>query len=294
MGKYHFKFKRVKQKKPSSNKRIVTIDTEWAKNWRAKEKFVPFCTSIHSIYLENIYDVIDIDNLYMESELYFRSKSDSTQDYINQVENMLSKYVDDNTVIVGHQISSDLHTLVQCSKVKLNTVELLIKLFKERKKTNYLNVLKVADTRYDIKNRKRGNGAEKLRNVSLRLKIIAVQNELNEMSLTKMYNQYLIDGHQEKREKLLVLNWRHAFQTGLVWLLDLNCDKVFYNTKFNANILVTNDIMLEMGKNSIKYLNSSEYAHSKTIDGILEYVKKYDLNNKLTKLLCTNDIKRET
>ncbi|MFC1615416.1 hypothetical protein ACFL2L_01315, partial [Patescibacteria group bacterium] len=68
LGNFHFKFRQGVKK---GNNRIVAIDTEWAKNWRNAEKAIPFCGSCHSIYLDGVQEIIDIDNLCMESELYF-------------------------------------------------------------------------------------------------------------------------------------------------------------------------------------------------------------------------------
>jgi hypothetical protein len=272
MNNYHFKLSTGIK---NSHDRIVAVDTEWAKNWKADEKIVPFCTSVHIIYPEVTGNIIDIDKLCMESELYFRNKYDSTQDYINMVESIFAQYVDDSTLLIGHQLSSDLHTLVQCSKIKLDTVEHLISCFRSRKLNKQNKGFKVADTRYDIKSRVVGNGSEKLRNVSLRLNIFAIQNEINKISLTKMYNQYVLDSDDEKREKLMVLNWRHAFQTALVWLVDFADNMQPYNSKFKANFLVTNDIMYEMGKGKFKYLDTEDYKHSRSIGGVREYVSKY-------------------
>ncbi len=260
-----------------SRKRIVSIDSEWAKNWKAKEKFIPFCIGIHSIYLDEIGNFLDIDKLHMETELYFRENYESTQDYIENVESILSKYIDDNTLILGHQLNSDLYTFVHCSNKKLNTIEQLIDAFKTRKNFRGADNKKgftVADTRYDINNRIKGQ--EKLRSVSLRLNVFAIQNELNEMSLTKMYNAYLLDADQNKKEKLIVLNWRHAFQTALVWLIDtVYPDKTPYNSKFNMEFIVTNDIIFEMGKDHINYINSEEFEQSLSLEGICNYIKKY-------------------
>ncbi len=275
LGEFHFRFK--KGKKPLGKKRIVAIDTEWAKNWKAKEKVVPFCCSFHTIYLGGILDTIVLNDLYMESEIYFRSQNDSTQDYIDKVEKILSSYIDNDTIFIGHQLSSDLHTFVHNSSNRLGNILWLIESIRLRKNRNVnKKILSVIDTRYDIKNRIKGNGGEKLRNVSLRYKVYAVQNELNEMSLTKMYNHYISDGDFEKREKLSIMNWRHSFQTALVCLLDMYPDRLIYNAKFNENFLVTNDIIQEMGKDVFRYLNSEEYKYSCTLEGVREYCKKYN------------------
>jgi hypothetical protein len=101
-----------------------------------------------------------------------------------------------------------------------------------------------------------------------------VQNELNMLSLTKMYNEYSSDNDPVKREMLTVLNWRHAFQTALVWLVDC-MDIVPYNKKHEGHFFVTNDIIYKMGREHFDYLNSLEYSRSRTIEGICEYVKRY-------------------
>jgi len=272
LGEFHFKFKKGKI---SSKKRIVAIDTEWAKNWRAEEKVIPFCCSFHTIYIDNALSTIDLDDICMESEIYFRSQTDSTQGYIDKVEQILSSYIDYDTIFVGHQLSSDLYTFVQNSKNKLDNTLYLIESLRLRKKKGSGKMLSVIDTRYDIKNRIRGNGGEKLRNVSLKYKVYAIQNELNEVSLTKMYNQYVIDGDVEKREKLSVMNWRHSFQTALICLLDMYPDCLIHNKKFDQDFLVTNDIIQEMGKSKFRYLNSEEYNRSCTLEGINEYCRRY-------------------
>jgi len=280
---YHLKLQYNSKK---GIKRIVSLDTEWSKNWRAVEKFVPFSMSIHSIFYDDeiVGNEINIENLYMESELYFRSNDDTSDSFIKKIDLILQNYIDDNTTFVGHQISSDLHTLKQCSKNKLDTVEYLINTFKTRKitKEDLFNKDKfsVADTRYDIPSRIKGD--EKLRNVSLRLNIFAVQNELNEMSLTKMYNTYLIDNDTTKSEKLLVLNWRHAFQTSLVWLVNgVYTHKPVFNSRYNKRLLLTNDIIYKMGNEQIPYLRTNEYVSSMKYDEIKKYVIKYNPKNNI-------------
>lgn len=255
--------------------RIAAIDTEWAKNWRAAEPIVPFCSCIHSIYTSGLTNVLDIDHLHMETELYFRSLDESTEEYAQTVDNLLSHYIDPSTTLVGHQISTDLHTLRRCSGLDLPSVNHLIGSFATRKGADADSSPKVADTRYDIRNRVRADGGEKLRNVSLRFKIYAVQTELDEMSLTKMYNEYVLEKRDEKREKLQILNWRHAFQTALVWMVNSFDGRELWNQRFKERFLCTNDIIFNMGNQHFTYLNSEAYRETLSLNGILSYVRKY-------------------
>jgi hypothetical protein len=254
--------------------RIVAVDTEWAKNWRAPEPFVPFCSSIHSIFTDGITDKIDLDRLCMETELYFRADDQTNEEYAKAINDMLRRYGDCDTTLVGHQLSSDLHTLKYCSPAKVDTVEFIIDQFKRRKGIRGPDSMKVADTRYDIKDRVSKKGGEKLRNVSLRMRIFAVQTELDEMSLTKMYNLYVADKDVLKREMLQVLNWRHAFQTALVWLVNSFPGRRLYNSRFDSDFLLTNDIMYEMGKTCFSYLNSKEFLATRSDAGISCYVRQ--------------------
>lgn len=274
LGKYHYKYKIGKK---TTDYRIVAIDTEWAKNWKSEIKTDPFCLCIHSIYFDfnEKIKTINLDDLYMESELYFRNDNESMQEYIDISDLLISKYLNKKTLFLGHQISSDLHTFINCSKRQLTSISQLVNLCKNRKTKKLGEYPNIADTRYDIKQRITGNGQEKLRNVSLRLKVFAVQNELNKLSLTKMYNLYSKEDHDTlKREMLSIMNWRHAFQTALVWMVDFTEGSVF-NSKYNREFLVTNDIIYEMGKNDFEYLKSKEYIDSTLLKGIYNYVNKY-------------------
>ena len=91
MEKHKFKFEFGK---PKGQKRIVSLDIEWAKNWRAKEKFVPFCVSIHSIYYDDRDNSSNLNlyNLYMKSELYFRKPNDTSSSFVEHVDKILGSY----------------------------------------------------------------------------------------------------------------------------------------------------------------------------------------------------------
>ncbi len=270
-GRYYYKF--------SNNAkwgtcRIVAIDTETAKNWRSTIKFIPFCASFFSIYYDskNINQAIDIENLYIECEVYFRDNEHSTSDYLKNVNNMIGRYLNSpvKTTIVGHQLTIDLFSLKNMSSEKLDNVELLIERCKKRKMQENDN-LQVDDTRYDIQNRIIGE--EKLRTVSLRLNIFAVQNELEKLSLTKQYNKYIGDNDTLKRERLIIMNLRHSFQTALVWLRD-----AVYSEESNiykSNFITTNDMIYKLCKKSIGYVSTSEFSETLDRTKILSYVRKY-------------------
>jgi len=280
-GKYYYKFSKGVQK---GTCRIIAIDTETAKNWRAENKFIPFCASFFSIYYDpmNTDKQLNIDDLYVECEIYFRDETHDTATYLNNVNSMIGKYLaSDNTTVVGHQLTSDLFSLKNLSNEHLDSVETLITEFKNRRKTNS-GSFRVADTRYDIPSRVIGD--EKLRNVSLRLNIFAIQFELDKASLTKQYNLYLVDGDKAKRERLIVMNLRHAFQTALVWLCDNICyDKTLYNCKFGMPFLATNDIIHDLCKDTIEYVSAEEYMETLEIAKIFAYVRKYMPNHDMLK-----------
>lgn len=280
-GKYFYKFSNGVQR---GTNRIVAIDTETAKNWRAQNKFIPFCASFFSIYYDNMNtdSQLNIEDLYVECEIYFRDETHDTAHYLSTVNDMIGKYLNsDNTTIVGHQLSSDLFSLKNLANETLDNVESLIIGFKNRK-NDTAGSFKVADTRYDIPSRVLGD--EKLRNVSLRLNIFAIQNELDKASLTKQYNQYLIDGDKAKRERLIIMNLRHAFQTALVWLCDnVYPNKNLYTSKLGLGFITTNDIISNLCKSTIGHISTDEYIETLNTSNIYSYIQKYMPNHDILK-----------
>jgi hypothetical protein len=236
---------------------------------------VPFSAAFHVIYPRLEDSALDADDLHMESELYFRGPAESATGFAVAVDSLLASYLADGVTIVGHQLASDLHTLSRSSSTRLVAVEAMIEMLRRRREERHERGPRVADTRYDISGRQIGNGAEKLRNVSLRYRVIAVQNELEKISLTKLYNRYVLSRDNETREILTTVNWRHAFQTSLVWLSDLLRGKPVRNRRFDWGVLVTNDIMWEMGHEHLGYLDSPEFVKSRTRGGVLDYISKY-------------------
>lgn len=266
---------RLKKNGLRGGQRIVSVDTEWAKNWSATEKFVPFCAAVHVLYPPESPLIFDIENWAMDAELYFRSQNESASDYALAVDKMVGRYIRPQTVFVGHQLSSDLHMLRKIAQRPLKTVDAILAGFASRRHSKTNARLVVRDTRYDIRNRMTGDGGEKLRNVSLRLRIFAVQNELMSTSLTRLYNEYVRDGDRLKLEKLMVLNWRHAFQTALVWAVDDNPGIPLSNAPTGSDFLVTNDVMFTMAHKRIGYVRSAEFQASRNLEGISEYVRQY-------------------
>src|SRR3989304_9506644 len=161
---------------PNSN-RLLAIDLEWAKNWQAVEKTVPFCFNMHAIHLPTPELMCKcIESFKMESHSLFRDKHETTTEFLVRVDKLIaSNALDENTLVMGHQVSSDLHTMKQHSDVELGAVSMLIERLKSRKEQQTL-FPGVFDTRYDI--RSRIVGQEKLRDVSLRLGVYAIQFEL--------------------------------------------------------------------------------------------------------------------
>ena len=94
-------------------------------------------------------------------------------------------------------------------------------------------------------------------------------------SLTRLYNDYVKDGDRLKLEKLMVLNWRHAFQTALVWTVDSSPGVPLSNATVGGDFLLTNDVMFTMAHKHIAYLRSAEFQASRSLEGISVYVRQH-------------------
>lgn len=254
---------------------IVAIDTEWAKNWRTPVTFEPFCAAVHVLDVPERYRVLNIESWSMRTELYFRSADETVTSYAKAVDEMVARHVSDRSVVVGHQLSSDLHLLRRNSAARLPMIDEILERFRTRHSSDEpRGTFVVRDTRYDIRNRVTGDGGEKLRNVSLRLHVFAVQTELRGTSLTKLYNVYRKDNDRGTLEKLMVLNWRHAFQTALVWLVDSSPSARLPRREGRA-FLLTNDIIHRMSQEHLSYVRSPEYLVSCSRGGVAAYVRDY-------------------
>jgi hypothetical protein len=295
---YHFELNPEKE----GNRRIIGIDLEWAKNWSKDEKVFPFSFASHTIYLPFKSDPC-IGNFKMHADILFRGFEEATTEFLSKIDEFIGKEVlKNNTVIVGHQISSDIWCMLNSSKKVLPNVQTIAEKFNIRR-TNSRNLsnpslfnfktrqidFKVFDTRYDISSRVRGQ--ERLRDVSLRLGVYAIQFELSpKLSLTKLYRLFIETKEREKMEKLIILNWRHAFQTALVYLVDQICPSLTcYSNSCKRRILTTNDIIYKMASKEIAYLNTEEYRFTMRDEGIQKYLSLYPVkkNN-------SNNVKKST
>jgi hypothetical protein len=277
--KPHYHFELNPEKYKDYRLVIVSIDLEWAKNWKAVTKMVPFCFASHIIYLPSkSHNIIEcINSLKMVADVFFRGFNETITEFLQRIDKFIeTQLIHKNTVVVGHQINSDLYCMIQNSLENLPCIKKIIERFKERRKKNkVIDDFNVFDTRYDIQNKVKGK--ERLRDVSLRLKVYAIQFEIsNSLSLTKLYNLYMKDRDPEKMEKLIILNWRHAFQTALVYLVDQICPSLkCYSSSCKKSYLTTNNIIYKMAHGYIKYVKSGDYLYSMSPKGIKKYLELY-------------------
>jgi hypothetical protein len=298
---YHFELNPEKWKN-NTQLVIVSIDLEWAKNWKAIEKTVPFCFALHVIYVPKVvYNSAlcpCINAFKMTADVLWRSPEETTTAFLLRINKLIGAQFDHkNTVVVGHQISSDLHCMLQHSAETLSHIKKIAEQFTKRKNRRgkvssgqslfpslsqsapatsiWDDKFNVFDTRYDIRSKIKGQ--ERLRDVSLRLGVYAIQFELSPvLSLTRLYNLYLQDQDPRKKERLIILNWRHAFQTALVYLIDQVCPSLKCSLSLGKrDSLTTNDIIYKMASGSIAYVDSEEYRYSMSEEGINRYLGLY-------------------
>jgi len=299
--KLHYHFELNPEKRENNPQLVIVgIDLEWAKNWKAVEKTVPFCFALHVIYLPEMGYSSDlcINAFKMTADVLWRGHKEVITTFLLRIDKLIGTQLNHkNTVVVGHQISSDLHCMLQHSTETLSHIKKIAERFTGRKQrrgkvsSGQLSLLgsseyaprtpgwgddfSVFDTRYDIQGKIKGQ--ERLRDVSLRSRVYAIQFELSpSLSLTKLYNLYLQDQDPGKMERLIIVNWRHAFQTALVYLTNQVCPSLkCYSSSCEERALTTNDIIYKMASGSIAYVESEDYRYSMSEEGINRYLRLY-------------------
>lgn len=235
----------VIEKKLCLNKKHTTIfgvDFEWTKNYKIKNGNVPFCFSV--VYFP-LYD----KNFDISKKLDFGFKSlyvESTKEGEKLIQRA-SVFFDNvkkhpNSMIIGHQLHSDLGVLSNYSFQKNHSIEEFKFLWKNRKSSHFL-----FDTRYDIDNI--NCKSRRLVDVCVDYGINVIQPEIKG-SMSKMHNTFLLKKDRAIMERLSVMNLRHSLSTALLYTSFILDEK---------REIRTNDILYRNLKNYYNYVQSTDF-----------------------------------
>jgi len=192
---------------------LASIDVEWSKNYRIRNGNVPFCYSIMWATLPA--QPVPLAEVTWSYTSRYVESAEETQELISAADTAFGRVLDTAAVITGHQLSSDLATLINAAHRPVPHLRAMRDLWHERRTVRPAPLL---DTRYDVGHLLSG-ASRRLVDVCTELQLDVTQRELRNTSMTALHRRWLTTGDVEARERITVLNLRHSLSTGLVALL---------------------------------------------------------------------------
>ena len=197
---------------PSGTLLAAAIDVEWSKNYRVRGGNMPFCYSVTWLALPREHARPGTAGFWYTSA-YVQDASE-TGDLVASAGRALRKVLDHADLIAGHQLSSDLAVLAAAARAPHPGITAAQTAWRRRRQHDPGGP-RFLDTRYDTGHILRC-ASRRLVDVCADLNLDVTQPELRGTSMTALHRRWLDQAEAAAREKITVLNLRHALSTALV------------------------------------------------------------------------------
>ncbi len=194
---------------------LAAVDVEWSKNYRIVCGNVPFCYSAVWLGLPAAGGPggaltpcgFGYRSAYVEATA-------ETGELVAHAGAMLAAVLGSAGLITGHQLCSDLSVLAKAGGEPPQAVGALQQAWRQRRTARWDGPA-IIDTRYDAGHLLSG-ASRRLVDVCTELGLDVTQPELRGTSMTALHRRWLDQRDPAAREKITVLNLRHALSTALV------------------------------------------------------------------------------
>ena len=209
----------------------AAIDVEWSKNYRVRGGNVPFCYSVAWLAVSRE-DAMPGSFGFWYTSAYVRGPGE-TGDLVASADSALLRTLECATLVAGHQLNSDLAVLAAAADAPLLGVTAAQAAWRRRGQL-LPGGPRLLDTRYDT-GPVLQHPSRRLVDVCAELHLNVAQPELCGTSMTALHRRWLEREETLAREKITVLNLRHALSTALVavhaaglasWPAGLNVNKM--------------------------------------------------------------------
>ncbi len=197
---------------PPGTPLAAAIDAEWSKNYRVRGGNVPFCYSVTWLTLPREHARPGVAGFWYTS-VYVQDTSE-TGDLVASADRALCYVLDEADLIAGHQLSSDLAVLAAAARAPHPGITAAREAWRQRRQHDPGSP-RILDTRYDTGHILRC-ASRRLVDVCADLNLDVTQPELHGTSMTALHRRWLEQAETAAREKITVLNLRHALSTALV------------------------------------------------------------------------------
>lgn len=233
---------------PSSSSYIASVDVEWTKNYRIRNGNRPFCFSCVWV------DVPAQKILASDSTLRFHVYA-AYVDRDNEVARLagaaiglLANVMSWGHVLVGHQLCSDLSVLARASRSRSTDIAKVRSAWARRRAEE---LGRVFDTRFDMTSLPRCR-SRRLVDVCEAVKLGVAQPEIRG-SMTAMQREYTKSGDRDIRERLTVMNIRHALSAALLYLW--SSERLVWQHTLNVNRIIHANLT-----GRVEYVGSRDFA----------------------------------
>lgn len=200
--------------RPPGSLLVAAIDVEWSKNYRIRGGNVPFCYSVLWLAIRRGSGSITANSARFWYTSAYVADASETPDLVAHADAAFAEVAAYADLIAGHQLSSDLAVLAASAHGSLPGVAGLRVAWHQRRHT-ISGRPRILDTRYDASHLLAG-ASRRLVDVCAELQLEVTQPELRGVSMTALHRRWLEDRVVSAREKITVLNLRHALSTALV------------------------------------------------------------------------------
>jgi hypothetical protein len=218
---------------PPGMRLLAAMDVEWSKNYRIRGGTVPFCYSV-------VWLVLPADDAstgleatrFCYTSAYVQDTSEAAE-LVAGADDALACLMQHASLIAGHQLCSDLGVLTAADAAARPAVAAAATAWRQRREEPFSQP-RFLDTRYDT-GHLLACQSRRLVDVCADLRLDVTQPELRSTSMTALHRRWLQADDVTAREKITVLNLRHALSTALVaaraaglghWQPDLNVNRL--------------------------------------------------------------------
>ena len=237
---------------------LIGFDAEWTKNYKITNGNVPFCFSIITVGAQELsFSKLNKGNIKLKYIQYYCEDREDYKELVMLADFWFEKILKvlDNSVLCGHQVSSDFSVLYNIGSA--NAIDSLIhieRMREEWRKRKENNPVHIMDTRYDIVQTFLGK-SRRLVDMCNDFELDVTQPELKKSSMTKLQNIFFETKDEDIYERISVMNLRHSLCAIVLYWLNGKINNTEQRKPININKSVYNCL-----KSDFNWVASKEFS----------------------------------
>lgn len=237
---------------------LIGFDAEWTKNYKIKNGNAPFCFSVMTLGDQELnFSKLTTGNIQFKYIQYYCEDKEDFKELVMMANFWLGGILKvlDNSVLCGHQVSSDFSVLYNAGVVNgidsLTHIERMRREWRNRRENHSIHIM---DTRYDITQTFLGK-SRRLVDMCNDFALDVTQPELKNKSMTKLQNSFFETQDEDIYERISVMNLRHSLCAIVLYWLNGKINNAEQRKPININKSIYNCL-----KNDFDWVASKEFS----------------------------------